>query len=74
MDPAQARHGDEIIPHHLFPDLLDLLDFGKEAVPPNIEAVPIMTFCTRNTADDFARLKHEGRDSRYFSLKFISAG
>ena len=50
-DPRHARAQQELLLHHLVPEIVDLLGLGEEAMPTQIEAVAVADLGLREAAD-----------------------
>ena len=59
VDAREARDGEEVVPQHLLPQALHLVDFGVEAVPPDVEVKPPVGLGARQAADDVIAFQHQ---------------
>ena len=60
--PVDARHArtlEELLLHHLVPEVVDLFDLGEEAVAAQIEAVAVTNLGLGDAADLVLRLEHD---------------
>ena len=60
--PVDARHAgatEELLLHHLVPEVVDLFGLGEEAVAAQIEAVAVANLGLRDAADLVLRLEHD---------------
>jgi hypothetical protein len=58
VDAAEARPAKELVPEHLAPHLLDLGHLREEAVPPDVEAEPLVGLGPRDAAEVGTALQH----------------
>ena len=58
VDAAQPRHADELVAHHLAPHRLHLAHLGEEAMPPDVEAKPLVALRARDAPHDPVGLHH----------------
>ena len=59
VDPRHARALEELLPHHLVPEGVDLLGLGEEAVPAEVEAVAVAHLGLGQAADLVLGLEHD---------------
>ena len=59
VDPRHARPAQELLLHHLVPEVVDLLGLGEEAVAAEIEAVAVANLGLRDASDLILRLEHD---------------
>ncbi len=58
-DPRHARAQQELLLHHLVPEVVDLLGLGEEAVAAEIEAVAVADLGLGEAADLVLGLEHD---------------
>ena len=59
VDARHARTAEELLLHHLVPEVVDLLGLGEEAVAAQVEAVAVANLGLRDAADLVLRLEHD---------------
>ena len=59
VDPRHARALEELLAHHLVPEVVDLLGLGEEAVAAEIEAVAVADLGLGEAADLVLGLEHD---------------
>ena len=64
-------HGDEIIPHHLVPHILDFAHLGEKPMPANVEAIAFVRFGSRDATNHVRGFEHPGNMCVAQFLKFI---
>ncbi len=57
-NPGHARHGDELVPQNLVPEVEHRSDLGEEAMPPDIEAVSLVSRGAGDASDHVVGLEH----------------
>ena len=61
VDPRLARPPEELVPHDLVPEVVDLLDLGEEAVSAEVEAIAVAHLGAGDAAHLIGRLEHDHR-------------
>ncbi len=58
MDAREPRHGDELVLQDLVPQVIDRLDLREEAMPADVEPVPLVLRRPRDPAHQLVRFQH----------------